>query len=140
VGRGDTSTRPDPRARDDVRLVVVDDNESIRLLLRALADRDDRVDVIAEAADADAAVDQVRVHQPHVVLLDLRLPGLDGLDLIPELREASPRSRIILYSAFEGRREDAVAAGAHGWVNKGATWPAIRRAIDDVMAAIPDEP
>lgn len=133
MGRGDVTTRPGPCGPGTVRLVIVDDNDSIRLLLRALAARDDRVEIVADAADADGAVEQVRAHQPDVVLLDLRLPGIDGIDLIPELREASPASKVILYSAFEGRWEDAVAAGAHGWLNKGATWPAIRSAIDDVL-------
>jgi DNA-binding NarL/FixJ family response regulator len=117
-----------PTATQTIRVLMVDDNEGIRHLIRALA-RHDGVEVVAEAADGHDAIDEAGIHLPQVVLLDIDMPDLDGISAIPDILQASPASKIIMYSAYEHRQEEATTAGAHGWVTKGATWQEIKQTI-----------
>ncbi len=113
---------------DPITLVIVDDNAGIRTLLGALARRDPRMDVVGEAADGAEAVEVVRESQPDAVILDVMMPGVDGLEAITGITEASPRTRIVMYSAYAETRADAMERGAHGWCLKGEPW--------DQMAAL----
>ncbi|MDP9023513.1 MAG: response regulator transcription factor [Actinomycetota bacterium] len=105
-----------------VTLVIVDDNAGIRTLLRALARRDPRLDVVGEAEHGAEAIDVVRRFQPDVVILDVMMPVMDGLEAIPGILEASPRTRIVMYSAYAESRDEAMRRGAHGWCLKGEPW------------------
>lgn len=122
-----------------ISLVIVDDNPGIRTLLGALARRDKRLTVIGEAADGREAIDVVSVRQPDVVILDVMMPVMDGLEAIPGIRTASPRTRILMYSAYAESRDEALQRGAHGWCLKGEPWDTMASLIFDLVAARDDQ-
>ncbi|MPY92169.1 MAG: response regulator [Acidimicrobiia bacterium] len=124
---GDDGSRPgrdgDGRSvtESPVRVVLVDDVEEIRVLLRRVLVRDGRFDVVAEGGDGEQAVEAARLHQPDLVLLDLAMPVLDGLAALPLIRAAAPDTRVVILSGFaEGEMGDAAREqGALGYVQKG---------------------
>ena len=103
------------------RVLLADDDPDVRTLLGAALRRDGRFEVVAEAADGGDAVAAAAEHHPDLVLLDLAMPGIGGLEAIPLIREASPSSRIVVVSGFPGDRLESVTAarGAVGYVEKG---------------------
>lgn len=80
-------------------VVIVEDSESYRQLLHIVIELDERLAVVAEAVDRTGAIDEVRRHRPDIVVLDLELADGPSGPLIPELRKASPGSRIVVHSA-----------------------------------------
>jgi DNA-binding response OmpR family regulator len=102
-----------------VRAVVIDDTRDIRdLLSTALTRRG--MDVVGQAGDGQAGVDVVRAERPDVVLLDLAMPVMDGLEALPLIRALVPEAQIIVLSALSGAvREQVLDSGADGYLIKG---------------------
>ena len=115
-------SNPVELARSTSRVVIADDNDGIRVLLRVLIEVDDRLRLVGEATDGRQALELVEAEQPDVLLLDLSMPGLDGLQVLTELRQRAPTSRVLVYSGFSGPeiREAALRAGADDFLLKGA--------------------
>lgn len=109
-----TLTRP-------CRVLVVDDVRDLRMLLRMALEHDGSFQVVAEAADGVQAIEQARAHQPDLVVLDLSMPVLDGLEALPGILEAAPAARVVVLSGFESARmrDHALAAGAVAYLEKG---------------------
>lgn len=109
-----------PEEADTVRVLIVDDSSDMRTMLRLLLGRDDRFTVLGEAANGREAIDVAGSLQPDLVVLDRQMPVLGGIEAIPLIRQAAPRSEIVLYTA--GPEEDseaaAIAAGALGMLEK----------------------
>jgi DNA-binding NarL/FixJ family response regulator len=115
----------------NTRVVVVDDVADIRWLLRAALNADGRFDVVGEASDGREGVDVVKLTRPHVAVIDLRMPRMDGLEAAAEIAQVSPETRVVIFSAVS---EAAVAAAAGetrvvGFVEKGAPPKAIVEAV-----------
>ena len=104
-----------------IRVVLVDDTEEIRRLLRTTLEIDGRFDVIDEAADGVAAVRIAGEKQPDAVILDLAMPVMDGLQAIPAIRKEAPATKILVLSGFDAAQmsREAMSRGAHGYVEKG---------------------
>jgi YesN/AraC family two-component response regulator len=102
-------------------VAIADDNEGVRTLLEVLIDLDDRLELVGVAADGRAAIELVAGTSPHVVLLDLSMPVLDGLQVLTALRETNPATRVVVYSGFSGAevQEAARRAGAVDYLVKG---------------------
>lgn len=105
-----------------IRVLVVDDTADLRLLLRMALGSEDDIDVVGEAGDGREAVEQARRHRPDVMLLDLAMPVMDGLEALPLVRAASPGTQVVILSGFEATSmaASASAAGAAAYVQKGA--------------------
>ena len=104
-----------------VRLVVVDDHPVVRDGIRGMLERDDRMTVVGEAADGREAVAVVRATDPDLVLMDLRMPGGDGVAAIRELRAVGrARPRILVLTTYDTDRDihAAIDAGADGYLLK----------------------
>jgi two-component system nitrate/nitrite response regulator NarL len=103
-----------------VRLLVVDDHNLFRRGLIALLSRDSRVSVVAEARDAGEALKMAQLHQPDVILLDNHLPGVHGVDALPQLCVAAPEARIVMLTVSEDADDlsQALARGAAGYLLK----------------------
>ncbi|WP_280340728.1 response regulator transcription factor [Nocardia neocaledoniensis] len=96
-----------------IRVLLADDEPLIRAGVRAILSTDTEIDVVAEAGDGREAVELARLHRPHIALLDIRMPRLDGLGTAAELATAVPSAKVVLLTTFD--EDDYVdAALAHG--------------------------
>jgi DNA-binding NarL/FixJ family response regulator len=102
-------------------VVVCDDHPAFRELIAAVLGLDTELEVVGEAGDGRQAIDIVRELQPDVLVLDLAMPELDGIEALPLIREASPNTRVIIVTGFgsESVKQRALAAGAERFVEKG---------------------
>jgi signal transduction histidine kinase len=103
------------------RVLLVDDQVDERLVLRAMLEASGRLEIVAECADGAEAIVEATRHQPDLVLLDLEMPGVDGLTAIPALREAAPAARIVVLSGYPAAHHaaEALAQGASSYLEKG---------------------
>ena len=102
------------------RLVVVDDNPVFRKTLCSVLGREPDIQVVAEAADGRTALEMVEAHAPDVILVDVRLPIMDGFETTKAIAARRPSTRVIVLSMFddEETRAKAIAAGASGYFCK----------------------
>jgi signal transduction histidine kinase/ActR/RegA family two-component response regulator len=107
-------------AAPPLRAVLIDDTPDIRLLLRIALEGSGRFTVVDQAGDGQTGIAVVKAAQPDVVLLDLAMPVLDGLEALPRIRAAAPHARVLVLSGFESAtmRHQAHAAGAHAYLQK----------------------
>lgn len=105
-----------------LRVVLADDAPDLREMLRLALEMTGDFTVVAEAADGEATVAAVREQQPDVLVLDVSMPLLDGLDAIPAIRDAAPHCSILVLSGYSdgGLRSAALKAGADGFLVKGS--------------------
>ena len=114
-----------------VRVLVVDDHPVVRSGLRALLEAQDDLEVVGEAADGAQALVAVAADPPDVVLVDLRMPRLDGVALIERLRERHPTVRALVLTTYDADADivRAVEAGATGYLLKDAPREELFRAV-----------
>jgi DNA-binding NarL/FixJ family response regulator len=112
-------------------VLLVDDDPLVRQGLRLLLDTADDLDVVAEAGDGDRAVDEVHRHRPDVVVMDVRMPGTDGIAATAALTALTDPPRVLVLTTFGIDRYvlDALRAGASGFQLKDADPTAIIDAI-----------
>ncbi|MEU7046460.1 response regulator transcription factor [Streptomyces varsoviensis] len=114
-----------------VKLVVVDDQTAVREALAVMLDLDDDVDVVATATNGEEAVAAVAAHGPDVVLMDLNMPVMDGVEATGRIRAASPRTTVVVLTTFEDDESilAALQAGAGGYLTKDAGRDTILQAV-----------
>lgn len=120
-----------------IRIFLCDDVPELRTLLRYALEEDPLFEIAGEAGTAAEGIDDVRRLQPDVVLLDLSMPGMDGLEAIPHMRAAAPRAAIIVFSGFaaDRMRDAAMALGAAGYIEKGEPLDRVRATVHELAAA-----
>ena len=117
-----------------VRAVVIDDTSDIRELLAIVLTRSG-MQVVGQAGDGRAGVDVVRAERPDVVLLDLAMPVMDGVEALPIIRELVPDARIIVLSAFSGTvSQQVLDSGADGYLLKGTPLHKIVEYLEATLA------
>ena len=111
-----SSNNPTP-----IRILVVDDHPLLREGVKATLDNEVDIDVVAEAANGRLAVEAFRVHRPDLVLMDIQMPEMNGIDAIAEIRTAYPTARIVVLTTYKGdvNALRALRAGAVGYLLKG---------------------
>jgi DNA-binding NarL/FixJ family response regulator len=119
-----------------VRVCLCDDVREFRELMRYGLEDDPAIEIVCEAADGTECIERVESTRPDVVLLDLSMPGRDGLEVIQELRARSSTTRIVVLSGFAAARmkEVVLSHGAALYLEKGTPLADIRAAIRDVAA------
>ena len=125
----------DGRSHAPVRILVVDDHTLFRRGLTALLSRDASLRVVGDAADAGQAQRRAAELQPDLILLDNHLPGVNGVDALPALRQAAPSARIVMLTVSEDEADLAAAlrAGACGYLLKTIEGDALVSAIQRAM-------
>src|ERR1700760_549916 len=114
-----------------IRIVIADDHTILRSGLRMLLGAQRDMQVVGEAENGDAALEEVRLKKPDVLLMDISMPGTSGIEATKEVRKRSPQTKVIILTMHgEGAYLDsALAAGASGYV--------LKRALDsDLVSAI----
>jgi DNA-binding NarL/FixJ family response regulator len=119
-----------------IRVLVVDDHPIVREGLVSVLQDDPRLEVVGASGSAEEALALAARQRPDVVLLDLELPGMDGVTAIPRILEASPTSRVLVFTAYDAdeRVFGAIRAGARGYLLKGASAAELGRGIRAVHA------
>jgi two-component system, NarL family, response regulator NreC len=119
-----------------INVVLVDDHAVVRSGLRLLLDSQDDIEVVGEAGNAKDAIFRARALKPHVILLDVVLPGESGIDVLPKLLKESPDTRVLVLSMQDDPSyvREAFAAGASGYVLKEAADEEVVSAVRDVAA------
>ena len=118
------------------RVLVVDDHPVVREGLVSVLEDQPEIEVVGSLGSAEQAVAQIGRLRPDIVLLDLELPGMDGVAAIPRLLAAHPAGGVIVFTAYdtEERVLGALRAGARGYLLKGASGQEIAEAIRAVQA------
>lgn len=119
------------------RVVICDDQAAFRQTVVIVLGLDEELEVVGQAANGQEAVDSVRELRPDVVLLDIAMPVLDGLEALPLIRAASPDTKVVMLTGVtsEAIRERALAAGAVLFLEKGTGIDALARRIKEACAA-----
>ncbi len=121
------------------RCLAVDDHPAVREGLVLLFGRASDLELVGTASDGEAAIEAIERLQPEVAIIDLRLPGIDGIATVRRIRELAPGVKTVVFSAYGDKRllSDAIAAGVRGYVMKGSPPDDLLRAIRTVRDGKP---
>ncbi|WP_096702478.1 response regulator transcription factor [Magnetospirillum sp. 15-1] len=122
--------------RAAVRTVLVDDHGIVRTAIRRALEGMAWIDVVGEADDGVAAIRLIADAKPDLIILDLSMPGLDGMDIIPLVKRRSPTSRIVVLTGTQdgATMKRAFALGADAYTLKAGGWQDLEMAIAEVVA------
>jgi PAS domain S-box-containing protein len=120
-------------------VVVVDDAAEVRLLLKIQLEQWGNFTVVGEGGDGVEAVDLARVHQPELMVLDVSMPRMDGLEALPHIGEVSPGTKVVMYTGFDerGLAARARALGAAGLIEKSMSIDGLAEQLESVLRAAP---
>ncbi|NSC20922.1 response regulator transcription factor [Streptomyces albus subsp. chlorinus] len=121
---------------DRIRVLLVDDHQVVRRGLRTFLEVQDDIEVVGEASDGDEGVARTEELRPDVVLMDVKMPGTDGVEALRTLRERGNPARVLIVTSFTEQRTvvPALRAGAAGYVYKDVDPDALAGAIRSVHA------
>src|SRR6267142_772623 len=122
--------------RDLIRILIADDHTVVRDGLAAIVKQEQDMNVVAEAGDGHQAVEFWKRHRPDVTLMDLRMPGLDGVNAIYAIRAVYPKARIVILTTFDGDEDiyRGMRAGAKSYLLKDVRREELFRCIREVHA------
>jgi DNA-binding NarL/FixJ family response regulator len=121
---------------DIIRVLIVDDQRLMREGLRTLLEMEPDIQVVGEAEEGAAALQVFQQHQPDVVLMDIRMPGVDGVEATRRLQERWPEARVIILTTFDDDEYvfDGLRAGALGYLLKDVSGSELAEAIRTVAS------
>jgi DNA-binding NarL/FixJ family response regulator len=119
---------------DEITALIVDDHEVVREGLRLSLSRAPHIRVVGEAADGASAVDLCMRRKPDVVIMDVRMPGMDGLEATRQLLEKEPDAKVLIFTAYSERSllTRSFESGAKGYILKEAPHSTLVRAIEKI--------
>ena len=118
------------------KCLAVDDHAAVRHGLALVLAGEEDIELVDSVDSGEAALDAIERHSPEVVIVDVRLPGMDGISAVKRIAERAPGVNTVVFSAYGDKRllSDAIAAGARGYVMKGSPPADLIRAIRTVGA------
>jgi two-component system response regulator NreC len=118
------------------RVVIADDHQILRQGLRTLLEKEPDVQVVGEAKDGRQALSMVRELMPHVVVMDVKMPDLEGIEATRQIRSEFPQVKVIALSMYSDRRlvKDMLKAGANGYLLKDCAFEELAQAIRLAMS------
>ena len=116
----------------DIRVLLIDDHQVVREGLRQMLELEDDIDVVGEAANAEEAFIQTKVLSPEVILMDIKMPDVDGIKLTRQLKAKQPSCNIIMMTLYEEYLAEAMQAGAGGYLIKDVKRKELAQAIRQV--------
>ena len=121
--------------KDPIRVVIVEDDETIRSGFTYLINATDQYRVIKTYSNVENALSHLKSDEPHVILLDIELPGMKGLDAIPKIRQLLPSTHILMLTVYDNEENvfKALSQGAAGYLTKNDSTEKIIDAIREVM-------
>ncbi len=121
---------------DKVRVLLIDDHEMARRGLRAMLSTAEWIEVVGEAGDCDSGIELVERVEPDMILLDIRMPGEDGLSCLERLKTIAPRVSVVMVTLYDDRRYvlEAIRRGAAGYLLKDATTSEVVSTLSNVAA------
>ena len=121
-------------AKEPIRLMIVDDHVVVRRGLRSMLAGADNVEIVGEASGAGEAIETVTIVKPEIVLLDIRMPGMDGLRLLRVLTERLPQIKVIILTNYDEEQLllEAFRLGAYGYLLKNVGRSALLEALHTV--------
>ena len=119
------------------RTLLADDVYDLRFMVRLALERSGKFEVVAEAENGREAVELARAHKPDLVLLDISMPVLDGLEALPQILEACGSCKVVMLSGFEASRlgTTALELGASGYLEKGVPPVKLVNELERVMTS-----
>jgi len=122
-----------------IEVYLVDDQAMIRASLRSFLNQREQFAVVGDSGDARKAIEEIQELRPDVVVLDITMPGLSGLDAIPLIRKSVPRVKIVMLTHHEGETyvEQALRAGAEGYLSKDSDPAELAIAVEAVHRGDP---
>ena len=132
----DSRTAPPAPAAVQARVLVVDDHSLLRTGVANIINQETDLEVVAEAANGRDAIDAFLIHRPDVVLMDLRMPEMEGVEAIRRIREIDPQARVVVLTTYDADEDIARAlqAGAKAYILKDIAADALVACIRDVLA------
>src|SRR4051794_19537765 len=123
-------------AAAQARVLVVDDHSLLRTGVANIINQEPNLEVVAEAANGREAIDAFVLHQPDVVLMDLRMPEMEGVEAVRRIREIDPQARVIVLTTYDADEDIARAlqAGAKAYILKDIAADALVACIHTVLA------
>jgi DNA-binding NarL/FixJ family response regulator len=122
-------TKGKPSLASQARVLIADDQRSVREALRCLLALSPQIEIVGEAADGQDALDLVAERHPNVVLMDIQMPGMDGLEATRRIKGQWPQIRVIALTIYARYRSKALSAGADVFLVKGCGSGALQEAI-----------
>jgi DNA-binding NarL/FixJ family response regulator len=117
-----------------IRIVLIDDQAIVRAAFQSLLERMPGLKVVGNAGDARKGIELVAELKPEIVILDIQMPGLSGIDAVAPLKKASPATKVLIASQHEAQRfvQQALQAGADGYLSKDSDPAELALAIDSI--------
>jgi len=114
---------------DAIRVLLVDDHQVVREGLRRMLELETDLQVVGEVADAREVLTQVELLSPEVILMDIKMPGVDGIELTRQVKQKQPSCNIIMLTLYDEYLTQAIEAGATGYLLKDIKREELIRAI-----------
>lgn len=120
---------------EDIRIVIIEDDETIRNGFTYLINASKKFKVVNSYANAEKAIAHIIHDKPQVVLLDIELPGIKGIDALPKIKQQLPKAHILMLTVYDNEEYvfKALSKGASGYLTKSDTTEKILEAIQEVM-------
>jgi DNA-binding NarL/FixJ family response regulator len=117
------------------RLIIVDDHDLLRESLRSMLECEHDLRIVGEAKDRQEAIELCRLHRPDLVLMDVRMPRVDGFEATRRIKREAGSTKVLMMSAYNEREygSEAIRAGAEGYVPKLASLEELREAVRGVL-------